>query len=91
MESPKGRHLQGLGPIPNHTKDRGMKRIAKTTLSLQSDIDRLVTQTQALMALLIANDQFKSLNPDLLGDVLWIAADRIDEVKQACNQLFEEN
>ncbi|RXJ70782.1 hypothetical protein CS022_22420 [Veronia nyctiphanis] len=67
-----------------------MNTVPKNLHSLQEDIDRLVFQSKALVITLSAQDQFKSLTDETLSSALWLLNDRLNDIDQACQRLFEE-
>lgn len=66
-----------------------MKIVAKNNLDIQDDISRLLFQTKALVMTLSADQQFEVLNSETLSNAFWLLDDRLSDLEQACEKLFD--
>lgn len=53
----------------------------------QDDLERLLSQTKSLITVITANDQFFSMGKETLASVLWLAADRLDDIVKAYQKM----
>tara|TARA_B100000470_G_C19556126_1_gene287034 strand:- start:13 stop:297 length:285 start_codon:yes stop_codon:yes gene_type:complete len=45
------------------------------------DLDRLLTQTSSLLNFMIGNDNTKGFSNEIVSDLIWIATDRLTEIR----------
>lgn len=45
------------------------------------NLSKLVCQSRAVVTSLIVDDQFKNLRPEAVANILWLLADRLDEME----------
>lgn len=67
-----------------------MENIANNSLDYQEEINRLVSQTKALLLTLTAQDQFKTLHEQTIADALWLLTDRLSDIETTCGNMFKE-
>ncbi|MFD2176933.1 hypothetical protein [Veronia pacifica] len=58
-----------------------MATLSKDTLDLQNDIDRMLSQSIAVLDSLSFEDQFKCLPTNTIASVLWLLSDRLREIE----------
>lgn len=45
------------------------------------NLSKLVAQSRAVLSSLMADDNVKSLRPEAIANILWLLADRLDEME----------
>ena len=45
------------------------------------NLSKLVVQSRAVLSSLMADDNLKNLRPDAIANILWLLADRLDEME----------
>ncbi len=63
---------------------------ASRLLDIQDDLDRLLSQTGALVNTLIANDHFTRLDKTSLSELLWLVSERMRDIAVANTKLRTE-
>ena len=52
-------------------------------IQAQDDFDRLLSQTQSLLTVLTANDNFMHIDKREVANALWLAMDRLTDIEAA--------
>lgn len=58
-------------------------------IELIENMQKTLSQTEAVLIATSANDQFTSLNEDTLSNLLWLIGDNLRNVKKDMNILLE--